>query len=148
MPATSSRSARRSEIYNRPRDTFVAAFVGSPAMNLVPAEIGDGRAVAMAGKLQIPLNGGGAKLSARGPVTLGIRSEDIRVGPAEAVEAKVHHIENHGVEQIITLRVDDQLFKATVPSTLALALDAPVRFSWNAEKLHVFDGQTGVSLAS
>src|SRR5688572_19143315 len=41
------------EIYNHPRDTFVAAFVGSPAMNLIAGELKDGRLSAMSGKLQI-----------------------------------------------------------------------------------------------
>jgi multiple sugar transport system ATP-binding protein len=130
------------EIYNRPRDVFVAGFVGSPAMNLVEGELSGGRATAMGGKLQVPVaaaNGGGA-------VTLGIRSEDIRVGPGEAVEARVHDVENHGVEKIVTLRVDDHLFKATVPATLAVDVESPVRFSWDAAKLHCFERTSGRSL--
>ena len=43
------------EIYNQPRDIFVAGFVGSPAMNLIDGELGDGRASAISGKLEIPL---------------------------------------------------------------------------------------------
>jgi multiple sugar transport system ATP-binding protein len=133
-----------SEIYNRPRDTFVAAFVGSPAMNLIPGELSDGRATALAGKLKLTLNGAAGR--AAGPVTLGIRSEDIRVGPNEQVEARVHHVENHGVEKIVTLRVDDQLLKATVPATVDVAVEEEVRFSFNPEKLNCFDGRTGVNV--
>src|SRR6476646_3224852 len=62
------------EIYNRPRDIFVAGFVGSPAMNLVKAELRDGKLTALSGKLEVPVNGAGGKGS--GMVTLGVRSED------------------------------------------------------------------------
>ncbi|MGH6926647.1 MAG: ABC transporter ATP-binding protein [Propylenella sp.] len=133
------------EIYNRPRDVFVASFVGSPAMNLLEGELREGSVSAMSGKLTLPLRRGVAAANA-GPVTLGIRSEDIRVGPAEGVEARVHAVENHGVEKIVTLRVDEQLFRATVPAMVGADVESTVRFSWNPEKVHCFDRQSGVSL--
>src|SRR5499427_9487647 len=43
------------EIYNRPRDTFVATFVGSPAMNLFAGAMRDGRLVVAPGRLEIPI---------------------------------------------------------------------------------------------
>ena len=48
------------QIYNEPRDVFVAGFVGSPAMNLMDGELRNGRASALSGKLDIPLNGNAA----------------------------------------------------------------------------------------
>jgi multiple sugar transport system ATP-binding protein len=137
------------EIYNQPRDTFVAAFVGSPAMNLIEGELRAGRATAMSGRLNIPLNAtASTKAGVEGPITLGIRSEDIRVGPNEAIAARVHDVENHGVEKIVTLRVDEHLFRATVPARERIAIEDLVRFSCNAGKLHCFDRRTGVNIAS
>jgi multiple sugar transport system ATP-binding protein len=133
------------EIYNRPRDVFVAGFVGSPAMNLVKAELRDGKVTALSGKLEVPVNGAGGGTS--GPVTLGVRSEDVSVGADGQVEAKVHHIEDHGVEKIVTLRVDEHLLRATVPATLKVGIDATVRFGVNRQKVHCFAGDTGVNLA-
>jgi multiple sugar transport system ATP-binding protein len=135
---------RPQDIYNRPRDVFVAGFVGSPAMNLIPGEVRDGLASAMAGRLEVPLAGPAA--TSVGPVTLGIRSEDIRVGPDEAVEARVHAVENHGVEKIVTLRVEDCLFRATMPATANAEVESAVKFSWNPKKLHCFDRRTGLNL--
>jgi multiple sugar transport system ATP-binding protein len=137
------------QIYNRPRNVFVAGFVGSPAMNLVKGELRDGRITAIAGKLQVPLNGaaGEKARTVSGPVTLGVRSEDVRVGPGEPVEATVHHVENHGVEKIVTLRVDAHLLKATVPAALPVGVDSAVRFGLNPAKVHCFDSGTGVNLA-
>ena len=136
------------QIYNEPRDVFVAGFVGSPAMNLMDGELGNGRVSALSGKLDIPLSGsGGAKADGARKVTLGIRSEDIRVGPNEAAEARVHDVENHGVEKIVTLRVDEHLFKATIPANAAINVESTVKFSWNPTKLHCFDRATGANLA-
>jgi len=135
-----------SDIYNSPHNTFVAGFVGSPAMNLLDGELRDGSVSAMAGKLEIPFQLA-SKAAKGGPVTLGIRSEDIRVGPEEATEAHVHDVENHGVEKIVTLRVDDHLFRATVPAVAGVEIESTVRFSWNTEKLHCFDRKSGVNLA-
>ena len=131
------------EIYNRPRDTFVAGFVGSPAMNLIDGSLSDGRASAIAGKLQVPVD---ARAAGSSDIILGIRSEDVRVGPGEAVEARVHDVENHGVEKIVTLRVDDQLLKATTPAALEIGVENTVRFSCDPRKLHCFDRATGVNL--
>ena len=137
------------EIYNHPRDVFVASFVGSPAMNLIEGELRDGRVSALSGKLEVPLNGRAPKGAASGAqVTLGIRSEDIRVGPNEAVEAKVHDVENHGVEKIVTLRAADHLFKATVPATTEVTIESPVRFTFNPAKTHCFDRHSGINMSA
>jgi multiple sugar transport system ATP-binding protein len=136
------------DIYSHPQSVFVASFVGSPPMNLVPGELRDGRVVALSGRLDLELPGSiKEKLGRRsGPVTLGIRPEDISVGLAAAVEGRVHHVENHGVEKIVTLRVDDHLLHATIPPMVRVAIDSSIRFSWDAAKLHVFDPDTGVNL--
>ena len=137
------------DIYNHPRNTFVASFVGSPSINLLEGEIHEGRISAFADRMHVPLNGSAAAKTqgASGPVTLGIRSEDIHVGEGD-LKAQVHDVENHGVEKIVTLKVDKQLFKATVPATTPIHVDESVGFVWNADKLHCFDRRTGRNLAA
>jgi multiple sugar transport system ATP-binding protein len=134
------------EIYNNPRDTFVAAFVGSPAMNLIPGEIADNRIV-VPGAFDLPLDDFGRHRieGATGPLTIGIRSEDIAVGPNGTADARVHHVENHGVEKIVTLRAGETLFKATVPAISQIAVEQPVRFSLNQARLHGFDPASGLN---
>jgi multiple sugar transport system ATP-binding protein len=136
------------EIYNRPRDTFVAAFVGSPAMNLFDAEVRDSKIV-VPGAFEHPLaDGGRSRLaSPNGPVTIGIRSEDITVGGVGLADARVHHVENHGVEKIVTLRAGGTLFKATVPAVSQVKIEDAVRFSLNQDRLHGFDPQSGQNRA-
>jgi multiple sugar transport system ATP-binding protein len=136
------------QIYNQPHDTFVATFVGSPAMNMMQANVTGGRAVVVPGKLEVPIDeaGGGRAGRISGPVTLGVRSEDIMVGPNETVVARVHGVENQGVEKVVTLRVDECLLKATVPARLELGIDSSVRFSFKQQKLQFFDASSGFNL--
>ena len=122
------------EIYNSPRDTFVAGFVGSPAMNLFPAETADGKAIVVPGDDGARSRGqaGGHSWPGRpGRVTLGIRAEDIRVGPHEPFAAIVHDVENHGVEKIVTLRAGPHQLRATVPAIDPIAINDAARFGLN-----------------
>jgi multiple sugar transport system ATP-binding protein len=132
------------EIYNRPASVFVARFVGSPTMNLFPGEVADGQLTALGGKLKVKVG----HRDGRTAITAGIRSEDIVVGAGEGVEARIHDIENHGVEKIVTLRANDELFKATVPASLSAAIDSTVRFGIRPEKVHCFDAASGNRLTT
>jgi multiple sugar transport system ATP-binding protein len=136
------------EMYNEPSDVFVAGFVGTPTMNLLKAEIRDGIAVATDGRFQFKLDGGARERfgGANGPLTVGIRAEDIRIGPHEAIEAIAHGVENQGVEKIVTLRINDCLLRATVPAAHPIAIEERIRFSFVEERLHGFDAKTGLNL--
>ena len=136
------------EMYNEPNDVFVAGFVGTPTMNLLDAEVGNGTARAITGRFDFSLGDAAtARLAASsGQVTLGIRAEDIRLGPGEAIEAVAHGVENHGVEKIVTLRVNDCLLRATIPAAYPIAIEERVRFSFVQERLHGFDPKTGLNL--
>jgi multiple sugar transport system ATP-binding protein len=78
-------------------------------------------------------------------VTLGVRSEDVLLGQG-GLEGQVYAVENHGVEQVVTLKVNEHALKATVPARMALKVDSMVPFTFNPGKLQFFDAQTGVSL--
>ena len=60
----------------------------------------------------------------------------------------VHHIENHGVELVVTLRAGDSLIKATVPAVTRLRVDETVPFALNQDRLHGFDAATGRNVAA
>jgi multiple sugar transport system ATP-binding protein len=136
------------DIYNRPRDTFVATFVGSPAMNLFDATLSDGKAVVIPGSLEIPTSGEAMnQLRERaGKVKIGVRSEDILLDSSGPLEGRIHGVENHGVEKVVTLRVGDLLLRATVPARTVLELDSSIRFAFNDKKLHCFDAASGQNL--
>lgn len=137
------------DIYANPKNTFVARSVGSPPMNLVDGEVRGGRAVTTAGfELPIAANGNagsGAHGDGRS-ITFGIRPEDVYLGNGAPVEARVHDVENHGVEKILTLHVGEIFVRATAPAQTQVAIDETVRFAWNPDKVHYFDRGTGLSL--
>nr|WP_202352643.1 ABC transporter ATP-binding protein [Mesorhizobium sp. 113-1-2] len=136
------------EIYNNPRDTYVASFVGSPPMNLIDGKLVNGRAVMAPLNFELPFSGGAKASGATDgrPLVFGIRPEDVYLESGAPVEARVHDVENHGVEKILTLRVGDTTLRATVPARTDVAIEQPVRFAWNPDKVVLFDKGSGVSL--
>jgi multiple sugar transport system ATP-binding protein len=136
------------EIYHHPRSMFVASFVGSPAMNLIPAEI-DG------GEVSIPAAGSHFALTeatrrrfgaVRGKVVLGIRAESIHPQDDGPIAARVWAVENHGVEKIVTLKVDELVFRATLPPAFPTEIDAPIRLAFDQDRMHAFDPVSEKSL--
>ncbi|MEO8756636.1 MAG: ABC transporter ATP-binding protein [Devosia sp.] len=131
-----------SEIYNNPRDIFVAGFVGSPAINLLEGKIAAGKAVVTPHSFELPIEASVGE----GRYTFGIRPEDVRVESGAPVEAKVHDIENHGMEKILTMRVANHLVRAGVPARVNVAVEDTVRFGWNPGKVILFDVKSGLNL--
>jgi multiple sugar transport system ATP-binding protein len=133
------------EIYTNPKNTFVARAVGSPPMNLIDGKLSGSQAITLEG-LKLPLATATSAATEDRALIFGIRPEDLVLESGAPAEARVHDVENHGVEKIVTLRTGEKLIHATVPARLELKLDEQVRFNWNPEKVVVFDGSTGVSL--
>ncbi|MBB3233603.1 ABC transporter ATP-binding protein [Phyllobacterium endophyticum] len=133
------------EIYNNPVNTFVAGSVGSPPMNLIDGTIAGGEAVSDDG-YRLPFANGHAIVTDGRPLTFGIRPEDLQLESGGAGKATVHDVENHGVAKIVTLRTGEKFIRATVPAQAVLRIEEKVRFSWNPEKVVLFDSRTGVSL--
>jgi sn-glycerol 3-phosphate transport system ATP-binding protein len=136
------------EIYNRPANTFVAGFMGSPPMNLVPGEI-------QGGTVQVA---GAALADAPSPdrrVTVGFRPEDLRIsGPEEArsVPARIDFCEPLGSHVLVHALVDTGLGGSDAPPAAVIvqappgtAFDSGARigFTVAAGKSFVFDAETG-----
>ncbi|WP_053352522.1 ABC transporter ATP-binding protein [Leucobacter musarum] len=68
------------DLYAAPDNVFVAGFIGSPAMNLLPAEISGESA--RTGSLSVPLSPGVRERATGSGVTIGIRPEDLTLAPA------------------------------------------------------------------
>jgi multiple sugar transport system ATP-binding protein len=132
------------EVYNNPRNTYVASFVGSPAINLIDGKLAGGKAVMDAPSFSLPLSGGPAV--GEGAYVFGVRPEDVKVESGAPVEAKVHDIENHGIEKILTLRVGKILVRAGVPAKVSVAVEDSIRFGWNPGKVMLFDPKSGLNL--
>ncbi len=117
MPGASSRSATPVELYERPRTTFAARFIGTPPMNLVRARRRpDPRPAGRCPAWPIRM--------LRAAHRLGIRPEAIRLGDT-GLAATVESIEYLGADQIVRVRVGDESLlvrapaEATAPSATA-----------------------------
>ena len=91
------------ELFERPAHTFVGHFIGSPGMNILPADVRDGAAF-FAGE-HVPLEGAIARAT-DGNVEIGIRPEFVSIGSA-GIEAKVRKAADVGRCSLVEAMVGD-----------------------------------------
>ena len=102
-------------LFEHPANLFVAAFIGSPAMNLVEAEIEDGEA--RFGACRLPLAAGS---HLRGRIVLGVRPHDLKLG-SSGVPGVVQVVERLGTETHVVVGIDAPRLRT---AALAEAIDA------------------------
>jgi multiple sugar transport system ATP-binding protein len=135
---------RPMEVYERPANLFVAAFIGSPSMNLLPGvleQAGAGLVFSHAG-LRLPVASGGA---AGDRVTLGVRPEDIALG-AGPNSATVCVVEPTGHETIVMAEIGGDAAVLRAPPDAGLTVGASAPFSLKTSRLHAFDTGSGQRL--
>ncbi len=131
------------EIYDRPANTFVAGFIGSPAMNLVPGDIQDG--VFSGENIRVE----GLSRAARGPVTLGFRAEDASLASDQAqIAAPIYSVELLGEATMISMRVGGELVSVKTTKDYRAEIGDAVRVAVPAAACHVFDRSTGARLVA
>jgi ABC-type sugar transport system ATPase subunit len=121
-------------LYNRPRNLFVAGFIGAPNMNFFPREAVKGE-VQLSAELKIPVNASGA-------VTLGIRPQHLQLarGDEPALTAKVTLVEALGSETVVHAETEaaDKLI-LLLEGQQPLARGAQIRVSFDPAQVHAFD---------
>jgi multiple sugar transport system ATP-binding protein len=91
-------------LYHEPLNLFVAGFIGSPAMNLVP--VGEERPLKLGGSaIELAPPGGAALADSAGPITFGFRPEALRVGEGP-LRAKIRTVEDLGSEVFVHLALE------------------------------------------
>ena len=143
------------EVFARPRNTFVASFVGSPAMSLLPLSLSseNGNAVLTSPDgWTLPINAGNARRAARASspkVVLGARHSTIKVHKSAvpgAVAGKVYTVEPTGDITFAQIYLGTQIVVASLPPQVPIAADEPVWVEFDQDKLHLFDGETQQAL--
>ena len=130
------------EIYDRPANTFVADFMGSPPMNLLPAEVAGGEILLAGARFPAP---DGAP---QGPVTLGVRPEHISLAPADPqLTVTPDVIENTGAEVYLQAEVAGGRLTARLPGRMDEDRLDPVGLRLDTDRLCLFDRATGVRIA-
>ncbi|MEM1284978.1 MAG: ABC transporter ATP-binding protein [Pseudomonadota bacterium] len=127
------------EIYDRPANTFVAGFIGSPAMNLMEGTLTDG--VFEAEHVRIP----GLK-GPDGPVVVGFRAEDASVVEAGEISAAVYTVELLGDATMIAVRAGGGLVAVKAHKDFRTDIGAPASIKVAPEICHIFEKETGARI--
>ncbi len=146
-------------VYARPANVFVASFIGSPAMNLVPARVlGAGpRPVVSFGAMTVECAAVDGAVNATGDVTLGIRPEQFLDRPLNADRADpgvgrlhgvVRFVEPHGADQFVTIDVHEQAVTARLRPDAIVRVGDHIVLGTRLEGAHLFDATTGRRMAS
>lgn len=134
------------ELYERPRNKFVAGFIGSPQMNFIDGHLKIDSAETE--KLQLDSNetielNGASRPESEGQYTLGIRPESLKLcSPGEPYdfEAKVALIEPHGFETHLVVKIIGLSLTLRTSESRRFQVDQTVHLRINREKLYWFEG--------
>lgn len=127
------------DVYNRPASVFVAEFIGSPPMNLMPGQIDETGLVTPAGVVQAP---SGVR---HGAVTIGIRPEHLHPETDGPLRMKVRVVEHLGASANVLGEVpgnEVEMIASLTGDTLP-AKGETLGLGVAADNLHLFDPQTG-----
>ena len=129
------------DIYDNPANTFVAGFIGSPAMNLIDGTVSGGVFAAQHTNLA------GTSL-ADGPVTLGFRAEDASIAASGQgqISAAVYSIELLGDATMITVRIGQSLVSVKADKSFRAEIGETVHISIQLDHCHFFDAQSGTRI--
>ena len=133
------------QVYRRPGSTYVAGFIGAPAMNLLPATLsGDGTAVEGRGMERIVLpNGAGQELSGR-RVMLGIRPEHLAVvADGGLLSARLLYAEDLGASRLLHCAVGDHELIVHTQDEVGNRQGDMLRLAAGPANLHLFDAESG-----
>jgi len=139
------------DVFSQPRNLFVATFIGSPAMNLLPASVQarDGKPILVSESLTFDMPATlASSLKPAQNVTLGVRPSDISLVNGNAgYDANIEVTEYLGTEALINLRIGSQEIVAQVPASHRPAHDMQVaRVAFDPRRLHVFDTASGQAI--
>jgi multiple sugar transport system ATP-binding protein len=126
------------EVFERPATLAVAGFIGSPAMNLMPARF-DGATVRL-GEAAIPINA-----HVPGPpreIVLGVRPGDI-VADGQGLAAEIYVNEPLGETTIINLQMGTARVKMRVSGKSPFREGEQIRVRFDPDRLHVFERDSG-----
>ena len=125
------------ELYDNPCNEFVATFIGAPSMNLLAAEITDGKL--SVGNLSFDGPSGSQKAK------LGIRPEHLILSK-DGLPMQVKVVEPTGAETVVFLRYEGQDVTAIFRERHAFTAGQTIHLKPDPDHIHIFDAATGVRL--
>ncbi|MFN8592555.1 MAG: ABC transporter ATP-binding protein [Thermomicrobiales bacterium] len=141
------------EVYNAPANTFVARFLGSPAINLVSGALREDEGVLqmIADGMRVPLPprlASAARQAGTGDVVLGFRPEDLTVATAagRGTEARIDVVEPMGSLNVVYASAGGNRFVATTAPDCFPAPGSTVWLSPQPDKMHLFTADMGMAI--
>jgi multiple sugar transport system ATP-binding protein len=126
------------DIYDTPSNTFVASFIGSPAMNLVEGTLKDG--IFTGDSIRVE----GLPKGPSGNITLGFRAEDAEIVAADGqISAPMYSIELLGEASMITWRLGSDLVSIKTNKDYRAEIGETVQAKVPASICHLFDTASG-----
>ncbi|WP_026791100.1 ABC transporter ATP-binding protein [Pleomorphomonas oryzae] len=139
------------DVYERPANLFVAGFIGSPSMNLLPATVETGGRARLADGSLLDMSGyvfdttppAGAEL------VVGLRPEHFslvaNVDPACRLDLEIRHIERTGSDAMLSLAFGDRrvVVRATPTETSRLKSGDKIAVTFPKDRLNLFDAGSG-----
>jgi sn-glycerol 3-phosphate transport system ATP-binding protein len=134
------------EVYRNPATLFVAGFIGSPAMNFMPAKAEGGSRFSLLAGGTATAETGGAE--AGRSVTIGVRPEHFRMsdgGPA-TVSGAVEMVEELGADTLLHVGHGGATIIARIPHGVHPEIGSTMRLAANPSHVFLFDSETGARI--
>ncbi|OHC58662.1 MAG: sugar ABC transporter ATP-binding protein [Rhodobacterales bacterium RIFCSPHIGHO2_02_FULL_62_130] len=130
------------ELYDRPANTFVASFIGSPAMNMIEGRIEGGAVLAGGARLAVPA---GVQVAEGQEVIFGIRPEFFRPA-ADGLAGTVAVVEPTGSETHVVVRIQGRDMVAVFRERVTIRPGDAITLAPEAGAAHIFDKASGARL--
>ncbi|MEM2123411.1 MAG: ABC transporter ATP-binding protein, partial [Candidatus Bathyarchaeia archaeon] len=143
------------EIYDHPKNLFVAEFIGSPKINILNFTLlrEDDKTIGEFNSFKLDLSNYGdilKEISSGEELLFGIRPPDITIlmdkRMGNEIEAFVYTLEPLGADMVVNLKVGEDIIRTKVPSTLKLEMDQRVFLKFDERAIHIFDKKNGDAL--
>ena len=137
------------KIYETPKTLFVAGFIGSPPMNLLPGEMNENGELTLGSMIKIDVKN---YLVGSKKITLGLRPEHIFTdGSASTLgQFVVENLERQGADSYLYGKLEgySNLLMIRVKGDIAYSIGSVLSVSYEKEKMHLFDSETGIRIDS
>jgi multiple sugar transport system ATP-binding protein len=132
------------DLYDNPTNTFVAGFIGSPAMNFIRGRVEEPGTFLADGGARLPLPD--VPAAPGRAIVYGIRPEHIDIGEG-GVPARVSVLEPTGSETQVFARLGTDPIDAVVKDRLAVTPGTEIPLRLDPRRVHVFDGESGARIS-
>jgi glycerol transport system ATP-binding protein len=122
------------ELFERPEHTFVGYFIGSPGMNVIPAQVEGNQALVHGAKVELGHHYGA---DVRGKVELGIRPEFARLTENEGLPVKIRRVEDVGRHKIVRAELFGNEINVVEDESASISADM-TRVSFTPERVNVY----------